>query len=65
MAEPSKPEINALQIENRVFPPPADWQTHSRACDPDVYARASTDPESFWSGFAVGLEWMEPCPSSS
>src|SRR6187399_3204311 len=60
MAEPSEPEINALQTENRVFPPPADWQTHSRACDPDVYARAATDPESFWSGFAVGLEWMEP-----
>jgi len=60
MADSPNPEINALLTEGRVFPPSAEWQSHARVTDPDVYARAATDPEAFWSGFAVGLEWMEP-----
>jgi acetyl-CoA synthetase len=60
MSDPVKPEINALQVEGRVFPPPPDWQTHARVTDPDVYARAAAHPEAFWSSFAVALEWIEP-----
>jgi acetyl-CoA synthetase len=60
MTEHSKPEINALLSEGRVFPPSAEWQTHARVTDPEIHARADADPEGFWSSFAVALEWMEP-----
>jgi acetyl-CoA synthetase len=60
MSKPQTPEINALLDEDRVFPPPADWQTHARVTDPEIYARAAADPEGFWSRFAIALEWMEP-----
>ncbi|HWB31210.1 MAG TPA: acetate--CoA ligase [Vicinamibacterales bacterium] len=60
MSKPQTPEINALLDEDRVFPPPADWQTHARVTDPEIYARAVADPEGFWSRFAIALEWMEP-----
>jgi acetyl-CoA synthetase len=60
MSKPQSPEINALLDEARVFPPPADWQTHARVTDPEIYARAAADPEGFWSRFAIALEWMEP-----
>ncbi|MEO8483172.1 MAG: acetate--CoA ligase [Acidobacteriota bacterium] len=60
MADTPSPEINALLTEGRVFPPSTEWQSHARVTDPDIYARAASDPEAFWSAFAVGLEWMEP-----
>ena len=60
MSDRAAPEISALQSEARVFPPPADWKVHALVTDPEVYARAASDPEGFWSSFAVALEWMEP-----
>jgi acetyl-CoA synthetase len=60
MSDRTTPEINALLTEGRVFPPPPDWRLHARVTDPDIYARAASDPEGFWSSFAVSLEWLEP-----
>ena len=60
MSTHNEPEINALLTEGRVFPPTAEWQTHARVNDPEVYARAAANPEAFWSSFAVALEWMQP-----
>ncbi len=56
----SKPEIDALLDEQRVFPPPAGWRDRAHAADPSVYARAAADPESFWAEFARELEWIAP-----
>ena len=28
--------------------------------DEEVYARADSDPEAFWAGFASELEWFTP-----
>jgi acetyl-CoA synthetase len=60
MSDQISPEINALQTEARVFPPSHEWQTQAHVNDPEIYARAAANPEAFWSGFAVGLEWMQP-----
>jgi acetyl-CoA synthetase len=53
-------DIDALLNETRVFPPPADWKARARVTDPDIYARAAKDPETFWADFASELEWMTP-----
>ncbi len=60
MSDPKTPEISALQTEGRVFPPSPEWQTHARVSDAEIYGRAAANPEAFWSGFAVSLEWMAP-----
>jgi len=54
------PEIDALLIENRRFPPPDHWKQTANISDPGVYARAASDPEGFWSEFARELEWIRP-----
>ena len=56
----TRPEIAALLDESRRFAPSAAWRAHAIVNDPDVYARAAADPESFWAGFAAELEWMRP-----
>jgi acetyl-CoA synthetase len=53
-------EINALLNEQRSFPPSADVRARARISDPEVYARAAADPETFWANFASELEWMQP-----
>ncbi|HTM24259.1 MAG TPA: acetate--CoA ligase [Vicinamibacterales bacterium] len=53
-------EIDALLKEDRTFPPSDAWRRAAVANDPNVYARASADPEAFWAGFARELEWIEP-----
>jgi acetyl-CoA synthetase len=60
MADSNTPEINALLTESRVFPPSPEWRATARINDPEIYARATANPEAFWSSFAVALEWMEP-----
>ena len=54
------PEIDALLIEDRRFPPPDHWKQTANISDPEVYARAASDPEGFWSEFARELEWIRP-----
>ena len=56
----SSDEIRALLREDRVFPPPPWWREHARITDPEVYARAAADPQSFWAAFASELEWSRP-----
>ena len=53
-------DIDALLNETRVFPPTEEWKSKARVTDPDVYARAAKDPETFWADFASELEWMTP-----
>ncbi|MDQ3069354.1 MAG: acetate--CoA ligase [Acidobacteriota bacterium] len=54
------PEIDALQHENRQFPPSPEWRGSAVASDPGVYARAAADPEAFWAERARELEWITP-----
>ena len=49
--------IDALLQEERSFPPPADFVANANMADPDIYAKAAADPESFWAGLAEGLDW--------
>src|SRR5262249_54330547 len=53
-------EIDALLKEDRSFPPSEKWRTEALVHDPGIYARASADPEKFWSDFAGELEWIAP-----
>ena len=51
--------IDALLQEERSFPPPADFAAKANMADPDIYAKAAADPESFWAGLAEGLDWYQ------
>ena len=53
-------EIDALLQEDRSFEPTAEFRAKAHVSDPEVYARAATDPEAFWANFAAELEWMQP-----
>jgi acetyl-CoA synthetase len=53
-------EIDALQKEDRRFPPPEWWRKNANVTDPSVYGRAASDPEAFWAEFARELEWIRP-----
>jgi acetyl-CoA synthetase len=52
--------LEALLHEDRRFEPPAGFRAQANVSDPEIYARADADPESFWAGFASELEWFEP-----
>ena len=52
--------ISALQVEERLFPPPEDFARHAIVNDPSIYARAAEDLEGFWAEEAGKLEWMTP-----
>jgi acetyl-CoA synthetase len=56
-------EIDALLKEDRHFPPSDAWRRTANVTDPEIYARAARDPESFWAGFARELEWSRPWDS--
>ncbi len=49
--------IDALLQEERSFPPPADFAARANMSDPEIYARAASDPEGFWAELAEGLDW--------
>jgi acetyl-CoA synthetase len=53
-------DIDALQQEDRHFPPSETWRRDAHVTDPGVYARAAADPEKFWAEFARELEWITP-----
>jgi acetyl-CoA synthetase len=53
-------EISNLLQEDRSFPPAAAFRAQANINDPEVYARAASDPEAFWAGFAQELEWSTP-----
>jgi acetyl-CoA synthetase len=52
--------IDALQVEERLFPPPEDFARRAIVADPAIYARAAADLEGFWAEEAGKLEWMTP-----
>ena len=52
--------LEALLKEERRFAPEAAFRERANAGDPELYARAAADPESFWSEWARKLEWFEP-----
>jgi acetyl-CoA synthetase len=52
--------LDALLIEDRRFPPPADFKARALLNDPDVYRRAADDREAYWAGWAKRLTWFEP-----
>src|SRR5688572_20451288 len=60
MAEPVSAEIEALLKEDRSFAPSEEFRNNAVINDPEIYAKAATDPERFWENFAKELEWIEP-----
>jgi acetyl-CoA synthetase len=49
--------IDALLSENRVFEPSEAFRRQALWNDPEVYERASRDPEGFWAEQAEALDW--------
>jgi acetyl-CoA synthetase len=52
--------IEALQVEDRLFPPPPELAENAIINDPEIYDRAAADLEGFWAGEAAKLDWIEP-----
>ena len=51
------PNIDALLDEQRTFPPPPGFAENAVVSGPEIYERAASDPEGFWSREADRLEW--------
>ncbi|MDP6940775.1 MAG: acetate--CoA ligase [Planctomycetota bacterium] len=49
--------IDTLLEEHRNFPPPADFASQANCNDPEVWARADSDWQGWWSDWAEKLEW--------
>ena len=58
-----KKEINSMQLENRVFDPPASLTDRAwiknRAQYEEMWRRSIDDPEGFWAEIAEGFEWFK------
>ncbi|MEW6582699.1 MAG: acetate--CoA ligase [Actinomycetota bacterium] len=52
--------IEALQVEERRFPPPPAFAAEATVADDGIYARATADPEAFWAEEARRLDWITP-----
>jgi acetyl-CoA synthetase len=52
--------IEALQVEDRLFPPPPELVEDAIVNDPEIYERAAADLEGFWAEEAAKLDWIEP-----
>ena len=60
-ATPGSDAIEALSVENRMFPPAADFVASASAGDRTLYDEADRDDEAFWARQASELvEWTEP-----
>jgi acetyl-CoA synthetase len=57
MAEPT---IEAYYLEDRTFPPPAEFAANALVADRRLYEAGDADPEAFWAAQAAELEWYEP-----
>ena len=59
----TKPDINSLLREERVFSPPTSFsqQAHlkSREDYDRIYQRSIEDPEGFWAEIASELHWFK------
>ena len=65
MADPEHHDatIEALYGETRTFPPSPEFVAGASLTDPDIYRRASADPEAFWAAEAESLDWYRPWDS--
>ena len=56
--------IESSLVENRVFPPPADFAAKAHVPSLEAYQglwdRARDDPEGFWGEIAQSLRWSKP-----
>ncbi len=56
--------FSSLLRENRVFPPPPEFQAKAHVKSPaqydEMYRRSVDDPEGFWAEAASELEWFKP-----
>ncbi|MBX6313329.1 MAG: acetate--CoA ligase, partial [Isosphaeraceae bacterium] len=63
-AEPGGGSIVSVLVENRVFPPPADFARTAHIGSLEQYealwTRAKDDPEGFWGEIALCLHWDQP-----
>jgi acetyl-CoA synthetase len=53
-------ELDVLLQTEQTFPPPPEFAAEANASDPEVYARADEDTETWWASWAEKLEWMKP-----
>jgi acetyl-CoA synthetase len=53
-------DLEALLHEHRKFEPPDAFRAAALLSSPDVYAKASADPEAYWAEQAATLEWILP-----
>ena len=60
----SKPDIESVLKEGRVFPPPREFaeRAHLRSMEEyrREYERSIEDPEGFFAEAAAGLHWFAP-----
>ena len=63
-AQPGGGSIESVLVENRVFPPPAEFarQAHVSSLEQSqqLWDRAHDDPEGFWGEMAAALHWSSP-----
>ncbi|HBP88497.1 MAG TPA: acetate--CoA ligase [Nitrospirales bacterium] len=53
--------IETLQHETRVIPPPPDFKAHAHIQNYETaYKQSIADPETFWDGVAKELHWFSP-----
>ena len=63
-AEHGGGSIASFLVENRVFPPPAEFSKAAHVASLEHYQQlwdhAKNDPAGFWAEMATNLEWMAP-----
>jgi acetyl-CoA synthetase len=61
MADQADHAIDALQWENRTFPPSASFKKHALVVDTAMYDEGAQDYEAFWAAQAEDLlDWSKP-----
>ena len=53
-------DLEALLHEHRKFEPPEAFRAAALPSSPDVYTKASGNPEAYWAEQAATLDWMTP-----
>ena len=56
----TRPGIDVLLHENRVFRPDGAFRRRAHVRDASVYARARRNPEAFWASRAREIAWFKP-----
>src|SRR5688500_12103456 len=54
----AEPTIEAYLLEDRTFPPPADFVGQALVTDRSMWDRADADREAFWAEQAKRLDWF-------